>query len=79
MYGFSKEWIMFLVQDFVYSKYSRVTCEGVVIFHIFKLKKQLGVYEENIGLSEKELLKYHETPIFVLVGNTINKNKVVVV
>ena len=44
--------------------FQQVTCRGVVIFHIFKLKKQLFPYEEKVGLSEKELVKYHETANF---------------
>ena len=41
--------------------FQRATFGGEVIFHIFKLKKKLCAYEEKIGLSGKELLKYHET------------------
>ena len=44
--------------------FQRVTRRGMVIFHSFKRKKQLFAYEEKIGLSEKELLKYDEATNF---------------
>ena len=44
--------------------FQQVTFGGVVIFHIFMLKKQLFAYEEKISLSEKELLKNHESANF---------------
>ena len=39
--------------------FQQVTCRRLVIFGIFKLKNQLFAYEERIGLSDQELLKYH--------------------
>ena len=42
----------------------QVTRGGVVIFHIIKLKKYFFAYKEKIDLSEKKLLKYHETANF---------------
>ena len=43
-----------------------VACGGDVIFHIFKLKKELSVYEEKIGLSEKESLLAAFIPCLLL-------------
>ena len=56
-----------------------VTWRGVVVFHIFKLRKQLFAYEEKICLSEQKFPNIMKLPIFVCVGNPINKNRVVVV
>ena len=44
--------------------FQRVTCRGMVIFHTFKLKKQLFAYEEKTCLSEQKFVKYHETANF---------------
>ena len=42
----------------------RVTCRGMIIFHIFKLKKQLFSFEEKTCLSEQKVVKYHEAANF---------------
>ena len=42
----------------------RVTCRGVFIFHIFKLKKQLFACEEKTCLSEQKFVKKHEAAHF---------------
>ena len=52
----------FLVQDFVYS--NEWVAEEWLFFTFFKLKNQLFAYEKKIGLSERELLKYHEAANF---------------
>ena len=44
--------------------FQRVTCREGVIFHIFKLKKQLFAYEEDTCLSEQKSVKYHEDANF---------------
>ena len=71
------EHVFFLVQDFVYSNEWLV--EEWLFFTFFKLKNQLFAYEEKIGLSEQELLNTMKLPMFVFVGNPINKNRVVIV
>ena len=40
--------------------FQRVSCRGVVIFHIFKLKKQFFAYEEKTCLTEQKFVKYYE-------------------
>ena len=42
----------------------RVTCRGMIIFHIFKLKKQVFSFEEKTCLSEQKFVKYHEAANF---------------
>ena len=56
--------------DFAFCIFQQVTCREVVIFHIFKLKK---------GSLPKELLKYHEAVNFCVIGNSINKNRIVII
>ena len=48
----------------VFCIFQRMTCKGVVIFHIFKLKKQLFAYEEKTCSSEQKFVKYHEAANF---------------
>ena len=54
----------------LYIPTQRVACRGVVIFHIFKLKKQLFAYEEKTCLSEQKFVKYHEAANFCVCRET---------
>ena len=51
-----------------FSIFQRVTCRGVVIFHIFKLRNHLFAYVEKICLSEQKFTKYHEAAHFCICG-----------
>ena len=44
--------------------FQRVTCRGVVIYHIFKLKKQLFAYEEKIAEYESAVCTSQNAKVF---------------
>ena len=61
---FSQERVEHIFFSAGFCIFQRVTCRGVLIFHIFKLKKQLFAYEENTCLSEQKFVKHHEAANF---------------
>ena len=62
-----------------------VTCGGEVIFHILSWKsnfvhmRKISYWKKKKKKTEKQLLNTMKLQIFMLVGNSINKNRVVMV
>ena len=50
--------------------FQRVACKEVVIFHIFKQKKQLFAYEEKTCSSGQKFVKIHEAANFCVCKET---------